>query len=527
VLLFCCAVRIRLLDVPLERDEGEYAYAGQLLLEGVPPYRLAYNMKLPGTYAAYAAIMALLGQTPRGIHLGLLLVNVATAVLIYVSSRRLFGGATAAAAGATFAILSLSQRVMGVFAHATHFVLLPALAGLLVLLPAVDSGRALPLLTSGVLFGTAFMMKQHGFFFVLFALAWLGWELLNRHARPSRIAASCGLLLLGAALPFVVTCLALAAASVFGSFWFWTFDYARAYVSQMPLSVGAQVFAEAAGFVAAPVWPLWILAGAGLTAPLWDRETRRHARFVTTFTLCSFLSICPGFYFREHYFVLLLPAIALLAASGASAAGRALARALPGPDSPRRATLAASVAAAVMAAALLYPVFRERSFFFDLTPRQASRSTYGPNPFPEAPEIAKRIEADSKPEDRVAILGSEPEIYFYAHRRSATGHIYMYGLMENQSYARDMQREAIREIEAAAPRFVAFVNVPQSWLARPGSDTSILTWSRGYLTEHYAVAGVADIQSDESTVYAWGEDALRYEPRSRYVIYLFKKKMPD
>jgi len=156
-----------------------------------------------------------------------------------------------------------------------------------------------------------------------------------------------------------------------------------------------------------------------------------------------------------------------------------------------------------------------------------SRATYGPNPFPEAPEIAKRIEADTKPEDRVAILGSEPEIYFYAHRRSATGHIYMYGLMENQPYARDMQREAIREIEAAAPRFVAFVNVPQSWLARPGSDTSILTWSRGYLTEHYAVAGVADIQSDESTVYAWGEDALRYEPRSRYVIYLFKKKMPD
>lgn len=37
---------------PLERDEGEYAYAGQLMLQGIPPYQLAYNMKLPGTYAA-------------------------------------------------------------------------------------------------------------------------------------------------------------------------------------------------------------------------------------------------------------------------------------------------------------------------------------------------------------------------------------------------------------------------------------------------------------------------------------------
>ncbi len=75
VLVLVSAVRIRLLAMPLERDEGEYAYAGQLILEGVPPYRLVYNMKMPGIYAAYAAIMAVFGQTTAGIHLGLLAVN--------------------------------------------------------------------------------------------------------------------------------------------------------------------------------------------------------------------------------------------------------------------------------------------------------------------------------------------------------------------------------------------------------------------------------------------------------------------
>src|SRR5881409_4340082 len=75
------AIRIRLLGVPLERDEGEYAYAGQLILQGVPPYTLAYNMKFPGTFAAYAAIMSIFGQTIAGIHLGLLLVNTATIIL--------------------------------------------------------------------------------------------------------------------------------------------------------------------------------------------------------------------------------------------------------------------------------------------------------------------------------------------------------------------------------------------------------------------------------------------------------------
>src|SRR5713101_1126437 len=71
-------IRIRLLAIPLERDEGEYAYAGQLMLQGIPPYKLAYNMKFPGIYAAYALIMALFGQTPVGIHMGLLLINLAT-----------------------------------------------------------------------------------------------------------------------------------------------------------------------------------------------------------------------------------------------------------------------------------------------------------------------------------------------------------------------------------------------------------------------------------------------------------------
>jgi hypothetical protein len=48
-IMFFSMIRFRLRDMPLERDEGEYAYAGQLLLEGIPPYQLAYNMKLPGT----------------------------------------------------------------------------------------------------------------------------------------------------------------------------------------------------------------------------------------------------------------------------------------------------------------------------------------------------------------------------------------------------------------------------------------------------------------------------------------------
>src|SRR2546428_13177142 len=102
------AIRIRLLGIPLERDEGEYAYAGQLMLQGIPPYKLAYNMKFPGTYAAYALTMALFGQTPTGIHIALLLVNLATISLVFAIGLRLTNIVGAVAAAATYAILSAS-----------------------------------------------------------------------------------------------------------------------------------------------------------------------------------------------------------------------------------------------------------------------------------------------------------------------------------------------------------------------------------------------------------------------------------
>src|SRR6266542_5258615 len=85
------AIRIHLLAIPLERDEGEYAYAGQLMLQGIPPYQLAYNMKFPGVYAAYALIMAIFGQTSVGILLGLLILNISSVVIVFLIARRLIG----------------------------------------------------------------------------------------------------------------------------------------------------------------------------------------------------------------------------------------------------------------------------------------------------------------------------------------------------------------------------------------------------------------------------------------------------
>ena len=103
ILLAAAAIRWRLLDVPLERDEGEYAYAGQLILDGVPPYRDVYNMKLPGIYAAYAGVLAIFGRRSGASTVGLLVVNSVTILLVFVLARQLVDDFTGLVAAASFA----------------------------------------------------------------------------------------------------------------------------------------------------------------------------------------------------------------------------------------------------------------------------------------------------------------------------------------------------------------------------------------------------------------------------------------
>ncbi len=518
ILLLTAAVRIRLVDVPLERDEGEYAYAGQLILQGAPPYGNVYNMKLPGTYAAYALIEAVFGETHRGIHLGLLLLNAGTILLVFLLANRLLGPVCGLTAAAAFALLCLGQPVQGIFANAEHFVLLPALGGILLLVGSGTRRGAWRTLAGASLLGVAFLMKQQGVAFILFAgLHLLHAELRVRPFEWKPLSTRLLAFIVGVLLPFGLTCLILWRAGVFEKFWFWTFEYARAYVTGLPLSDGWNNLRGRAVmlFLSAPF--LWILAGIGLTALAWNREARKRAIFVGGFTIFSFLAVCPGLYFRPHYFILLLPAIALL--SGVAVA--ALEDLFTG---SRAAKLGRALSFLVIIGSIVQGAYTQRSFLFFSDPLTACRTTYGLNPFPESLEIARYLREHTTEEDRIAVIGSEPQIYFYARRRAATGYIYTYALMEDHEFADVMQQEMIEEIETARPKFLVFVNVPTSWLAGPESNTRIFGWSERYRDEFYEIAGIIDMVSWDRILYRWDEEAVGYTPKSDLWLAVFKRK---
>jgi hypothetical protein len=516
VIALSAFIRIRLLSIPLERDEGEFAYMGQLILQGTPPYLIAYNMKLPGIYAAYALMMFVFGQSVEGVHLGFLMINASTIIMVFILVKYLFDSYTGIIASASFAIFSISPSVLGTSAHATHFVILPALGGIFLMLKGVDCGKAWHLFWGGILLGLAFLMKQPGIFFVMFAFFYLLFSLFRKkNASFSPVLKQAGIFLFGAVVPLGGACLILYFAGVFEKFWFWTFSYAYQYGSRIPLSMGIEIFFSQAPHVIDQSYLLWLIAGLGMGALFWDDIMPTRAAFVIGFFIFSFLAVCPGLYFREHYFVLILPAVSLLTGMGLSSFRKLFLRLQP---------KLKTVPTILFLGVILFSLFQYRSFFFELTSFQACRAMYGLNPFPESIEISNYIKANSRKGDKIAVLGSEPQIYFYCSRHSATGHIYTYGLMEAQKYAFRMQKEMMEEIEKAQPEYLVFVNVPTSWLVRPDSERSIFNWFSGYSRNNFSLVGVVDILSNMQTVYRWGNEAVFYSPRSPYFLYVYKRK---
>ena len=122
------------------------------------------------------------------------------------------------------------------------------------------------------------------------------------------------------------------------------------------------------------------------------------------------------------------------------------------------------------------------------------------------------------------MIGSEPQIYFYSQRHSATGFIYMYPLMEQQKYASNMQDQMIQEIEQAKPDFVVFVSVKVSWLRQEQSDMHIVQWAEKYIAADFDQVGLADIQAKDQTVYRWGDKAVAAIPRAANFVWVLKRR---
>jgi hypothetical protein len=409
--------------------------------------------------------------------------------------------------------------MLGLAGHATHFAAFFATAGVCALWRARQKGNWLLVLAAGLLFGTAVLMKQHAALIALWAaLGWTVWCLRKTEIQVGKRLAAIAIFGVGLLLPFALCCLILWHAGVFGKFWFWTIDYARQYASVVPLDQAPRLFWNGFRLVTARCSLIWLIAGAGV-ALLWlDERLKPARRWLLGFCLASALAVCPDFYFRKHYFLIALPAVALLAGCAVCTASRRWAQKgwTPG---------LSGWPVWIWVAAIAVTIAANWAIWFRLTPVRATLVIYGDDPFGQAAIVAKYLQLNSPPGARVAVIGSEPEIYFLARRHSATGYLYTYPLMEPQPFARKMQEGMISEIETNAPEFVVFADSPLfSWGRRPDSDPRIFDWWNSYQTNYIRV-GLVDVVTNSETQFRFGtEDAARYGKIRGLGLEIFQRK---
>jgi hypothetical protein len=473
--LFVVAIRAFLLDLPLERDEGEYAYIGWRLAHGEIPYLDWFNQKPPAVFWIYRAALWLPGDPIVGIRAVAALFSALTSVAMFYLVRPILGLGAAGFAAVLLGLLSADPMIQGPIAN-TEIFMLPALvagAALFLRVVAQPEDAVLQSIGVGILLGIATAFKQvagiNAIFFVLIfqrlASAGCSWR---RLARFSSWMALGGLLVWGPLLGWFLIHGAFREA--LDAILLHNLDYA----SVVPLSQRLDNLANTTSRFAASQGAAWLLAGLGL-ANLTRREDRAPALFLIGWLAASAVGVSFSGHFFPHYFQQLLPPIA----AGAAAL-------IPRP--PIWKNSSRGIATILIGVLALGPLVVVTTSFWSISTADATERIYPGNPFEAMPMIGKEVAEITKPGDSVFVFGSEPEILFYAQRISASRYIHLFPLFGPFPDVADRQREVIAELSERQP--AAIVWIPNSMFMLRAGPQVLVPWLSALTTTSYRAHAV-------------------------------------
>ncbi|RMG78388.1 MAG: hypothetical protein D6707_09905, partial [Bacteroidetes bacterium] len=238
--------------------------------------------------------------------------------------------------------------------------------------------------------------------------------------------------------------------------------------------------------------------------------------FIIPTCLFSFLSIFPGFRFYGHYWLQLLPALALLTGTSIFIIHELLEKKLK--------KNAKWITVAIVITTFTVSFTKEKKYLLSPNYTQVLRRVYGMNPFPETWQVAQYIKQKTSPEDEIVALGSEPEIYFYTNRRCASRIAYTSKAVNGSERHKEWQKELIHDIETKMPKYIVFYNHPTSWMVQPGADQTIFKWFNKFASQNYKLVGIADMQNPYNTRYVWEQKVLQYKPKGQFYILVYERK---
>lgn len=446
VWVLACFLRYPIADIPLERDEGGYAYVAQHWMAGEVPYKDTFDLTLPGVYIAYAPLLRWVGTSATVLHWGTQVYSLGTLTLLFLLGWKLFNASTGVIAAALCAFHMGDQCVLGNAANREVFMILPLVGAMYTCIQARERQSFGWSFATGALSGAALIVKQPAVYDVAFYFLLLVWGSKRRWVLAVGMVLGMAAMLLPLIGYFLY-------AGALREFYDCTIAYGVSYAGRVALHKYPEHFWANFKRILGSCWPIYILAAAGMMPAQSARPEQRNRRLVMVWLFFSFLGVSTGGFFREHYFIQIVPAVALLAAVGVHS--------LPVPGRMHRWKPAAAYV--VVLAALIYGVGVSPSYYLRGSPELKCRKLYGVNPFAGSKPAGQFINKHSNPEDTVFIFGSEPQILFYAQRKSATRYIFVYPLMGDEPGNPARRRAVVRSVAEQSPKFIVTVVLPTSF----------------------------------------------------------------
>jgi 4-amino-4-deoxy-L-arabinose transferase-like glycosyltransferase len=379
-------------------DEGIYSVVANAMLSGGMPYRDAIERKPPFLFDVYAGVFKAFGEYNwLALHVVALLWVLLTMAGLYAIGRRLFDRRAGLLAALAYSILQPWATYKNLAFNGEVLMNLPlAWAYALTLRPGGGRPGRPAIAAAGVLLASAFLLKQPaaiaavpvGLYLALLpgpAAAWRG-----RFGDAALLSAAFATTLGAVAL-------ALAREGILAEAFYWTItDHGIPHVFWRHATEHTALFALFALPLLAPVAAWRPLARA------WQGQRAAFA-LVLGWLAVSAAGAAAGARFYPHYYIQLLPPLAVLAAPVyGGAAARTGARWL----SPRFAAAWLGLAALVSMGAQAVQLAG--------VPRHS--------------EMAQYVSTHSAAGDRLFVWGQAPWLYLDARRLSATRHIATFAL---------------------------------------------------------------------------------------------------
>lgn len=521
VMTLIVIIRSHFLTIPFERDEGSYAYCGKIILNGAVPFKDIGSQRLPGVFYSYAFIIAIFGYTLKALHVAFICVNLLSAFFIYLVGRKLFNNIAAIAGAACWALLSMNMSISGFTVQSEHLVALAVAAGTYCLLKYFDKRAYLWVALSGLCFSWGFEVKQTSFFLGLFAgVLLVGRQFFEKPRDMKKTILSALVFVAAVVIPVIIDLFIVWKRGGWEDFNYWFFDIRKEYSSIIPFDQGVDYLKMAWEAMYANYKFIWIMSMIGPVLLLFT-DARWWAKLgVIGFYVCGFLTVTPGNHYYGHYFLQWIPMVCISAGAGFYAIEQLLRVKV------KLYSTSVMVVLAILGIFTIANLMSLKKYYFNPNNTQLLRQVYGLNPFPESKVIADKLNTMLKPEDKIAVFGTEIQMYFYTNRISPSRFAGSGALLEFPvKKAEEWQKEFISDVEKASPRFLVFYSHPISWMANPSVKNLIFPWFDKFSNEKYNLVGYADMY-DSGTNYVWAPDIdyVNNPPKSQYKIFVFERK---